>query len=77
MKNTGFSGDSISLKTYFKELKKIELISSEEQTELAIKAKDGDEKALNRLVECNLRFVFSVAKDFQYNSGLQLEDLII
>jgi len=75
MKNIAFNLDSISLKTYFKELKKIELLSSEEQTELAIKAKNGDNKALKELVKCNLRFVFSVAKDFRY-SDIPLEDLI-
>jgi RNA polymerase primary sigma factor len=66
---------SISLKAYFKDLRNIELLNGEEQTELAIKAKSGDKKALNKLIESNLRFVVSVAKEYQY-SKIPLEDLI-
>lgn len=65
----------LSLKAYFKDLKNIELFSGEEQTELAIKAKSGDVKALKQLVESNLRFVVTVAKEYQY-SNIPLEDLI-
>lgn len=67
--------DSISLKNYFKEVRKLELIGSKEQTELAIKAKQGDQIAMRKLVESNLRFVLKVAKEYSY-TGLLLEDLI-
>lgn len=67
--------DSISLKNYFKEVRKLELIDAKEQTELAIKAKDGDQIALRRLIESNLRFVLRVAREYSY-TGLPLEDLI-
>ena len=67
--------DSISLKAYFKDLRKIDLVDSDEQTELAIKAKAGDEKAMKKLVESNLRFVCSVAKEYSY-TRIPLEDLI-
>jgi len=66
---------SIALKAYFKDLKNVELLSGEEQTELAIKAKSGDKNALGKLVESNLRFVVTVAKEYQY-SNIPLEDLI-
>lgn len=69
------SGSSISIKNYFKDLRKIEQVSSSEQIELAKLAKAGDKKAMDKLVECNLRFVLTVAKDFQrYN--IDVEDLI-
>jgi RNA polymerase primary sigma factor len=69
------SGSSISLKNYFKDLRKIEQISGDDQIELAKLAKAGDSKAMTKLVECNLRFVLTVAKDFQrYN--IDVEDLI-
>lgn len=66
---------SLSLKAYFKDLKNIELLNGDEQTELAIKAKSGDKNALNKLVESNLRFVVTVAKEYTY-SNIPLEDLI-
>jgi len=66
---------SIALKAYFKDLKSVELLSGGEQTELAIKAKSGDKLALNKLVQSNLRFVVTVAKEYQY-SNIPLEDLI-
>jgi RNA polymerase primary sigma factor len=69
------SGNSISIKNYFKDLRKLEQISGAEQTELAIKAKAGDSKALDRLVKCNLRFVLTVAKEYQYGT-IDIEDLI-
>ena len=53
----GVSGNSISIRNYFKDLRKLNTISSDEQTELAIKAKAGDQKSMNKLVESNLRFV--------------------
>lgn len=68
------SGNSISIRNYFKDLRKLDTISSDEQTELAIKAKQGDQRAMNRLVESNLRFVLSIAKDYSW-SGIPLEEL--
>lgn len=67
--------NSISLKCYFKDLSKFSLIDGEKQTKLAIKAQGGDQKALNELIESNLRFVVTVAKEYLY-SGIPLEDLI-
>lgn len=77
IKNTEqtINGNSISIKNYFKDLRKIEQISSTEQTELAIKAKAGDKLALDKLVQCNLRFVLTIAKEYQYGS-IDIEDLI-
>jgi RNA polymerase primary sigma factor len=68
------SGNSISIRNYFKDLRKLDVISSDEQTELAIKAKQGDQRAMNKLVESNLRFVLSIAKDYSW-SGIPLEEL--
>ena len=68
------SGNSISIKNYFKDLRKLETISGNDQTLLAIKAKAGDQKAMNKLVESNLRFVLSIAKDYLW-SGMPLEEL--
>ena len=67
--------DSISLKNYFKEVRKLELLGPKEQTELAIKAKGGDQIAMRKLIESNLRFVLKVSKEYLY-TGLLLEDLI-
>lgn len=77
IKNTEqtISGNSISIKNYFKELRKIEQVSGAEQTELAIKAKKGDQASLDKLVKCNLRFVLTIAKEYQYGS-IDIEDLI-
>lgn len=60
---------------YLRDLGKLEMISPEEETELAIRIQAGDEEAFHRLVEANLRFVVSVAKQYQ-NRGLDLSDLI-
>lgn len=67
--------DSKSLEKYFQEISKIEMITAEEEVHLAIKIKEGDQVALNTLVNANLRFVVSVAKQYQ-NRGLRLSDLI-
>lgn len=77
IKNTEqtISGNSISIKNYFKDLRKIEQISGAEQTELAIKAKAGDRAAMDKLVKCNLRFVLTIAKEYQYGN-VDIEDLI-
>lgn len=67
--------ESKSLEKYLQDVSKEEMITAEEEVELAIKIQTGDERALNRLVRANLRFVISVAKQYQ-NTGLTLEDLI-
>lgn len=60
---------------YLRDLGKLEMVSPEEETELAVRIQAGDEDAFRRLVEANLRFVVSVAKQYQ-NRGLELTDLI-
>ena len=67
--------DTEAIKTYFNEVGKIKLLKNKEEVELAQRIKDGDKKALDVLVNANLRFVISVAKQYQ-NRGLLLEDLI-
>jgi RNA polymerase primary sigma factor len=67
--------ESQSLEKYLQEIGKVELISSEEEVKLATLIKQGDQKALDRLTKANLRFVVSVAKQYQ-NQGLSLPDLI-
>jgi RNA polymerase primary sigma factor len=64
-----------SLDMYLHEIGKVELISAEEEVELARRIKNGDEKALDKLIKANLRFVVSVSKQYQ-NQGLSLPDLI-
>jgi RNA polymerase primary sigma factor len=67
--------ESQSLEKYLQEIGKVELISPEEEVKLAIRIKQGDQKALDKLTKANLRFVVSVAKQYQ-NQGLSLPDLI-
>jgi RNA polymerase primary sigma factor len=67
--------DSQSLDKYLQEISRVELISTEEEVALSKKIKNGDEEALSKLVEANLRFVVSVAKQY-LNYGLTLPDLI-
>lgn len=67
--------ESQSLEKYLQEIGKVQLITPEEEVLLAIKIKQGDQKALERLTKANLRFVVSVAKQYQ-NQGLSLSDLI-
>lgn len=67
--------ESQSLEKYLQEIGKVELIAPEEEVALALKIKKGDQKALDRLTKANLRFVVSVAKQYQ-NQGLTLADLI-
>ncbi len=67
--------DSESIEKYLSEIGKTDVINSEREAELARKIKDGDLDALEELVNSNLRFVVSVAKQYQ-NQGLPLSDLI-
>jgi RNA polymerase primary sigma factor len=67
--------ESQSLEKYLQEIGKVELISPEEEVRLAGLIKQGDQLALDRLTKANLRFVVSVAKQYQ-NQGLSLPDLI-
>lgn len=64
-----------SLDKYLQEIGKVNLLTPEQEVELAIKIKQGDPEALERLTKANLRFVVSVAKQYQ-NQGLSLGDLI-
>jgi RNA polymerase primary sigma factor len=64
-----------SLDKYLHEIGKVELLTWEEEVELAVKIRKGDQKALEKLIKANLRFVVSVAKQYQ-NQGLSLPDLI-
>lgn len=64
-----------SLDKYLNEISKVEMITPQEEVELAKRIKEGDGLALERLVNANLRFVVSVAKQYQ-NQGLTLGDLI-
>jgi len=67
--------DTPSLDKYLQEIGKVELITAEEEVELARRIRGGDLDALNQLVKVNLRFVVSVSKQYQ-NQGLSLPDLI-
>ncbi len=67
--------ESESLEKYLQEIGKEEMISVEEEVELAQRIRKGDRQALERLTKANLRFVVSVAKQYQ-NQGLSLADLI-
>ena len=67
--------ESASLDKYLQEIGREELITAEEEVVLAKKIKDGDQDALEKLTRANLRFVVSVAKQYQ-NQGLSLPDLI-
>ncbi len=66
---------TISLDRYLHEIGRVDLITAEEEVELARRIKDGDSRALEKLTKANLRFVVSVAKQYQ-NQGLSLPDLI-
>ena len=67
--------ESVALERYLQEISKEELLTVDEEVELAQKIHNGDKKALERLTRANLRFVVSVAKQYQ-NQGLSLSDLI-
>jgi RNA polymerase primary sigma factor len=64
-----------SLDKYLSEIAKVELITAEQEVELAKRIRDGDQVALEKLAKANLRFVVSVAKQYQ-NNGMSLGDLI-
>jgi RNA polymerase primary sigma factor len=67
------SEESISM--YLKDVRKLDMINSVEEIELAKRIREGDSKAAEKLIKSNLRFVISVAKEYQ-NQGLPLADLI-
>ncbi len=67
--------ESQSLDKYLTEIAKVDLITAEEEVRLAVRIKEGDQIALEKLAKANLRFVVSVAKQYQ-NNGLTLGDLI-
>jgi RNA polymerase primary sigma factor len=69
------SRDSPAFDKYLQEIGRKDLISPEEEIELARRIKNGDKQALDKLVTSNLRFVVSVAKQYQ-NQGLNLQDLV-
>lgn len=67
--------ESQSLEKYLQEIGKVDLLTPEEEVDLAKRIKEGDQEALEKLTKANLRFVVSVAKQYQ-NQGLSLSDLI-
>ena len=69
------TNDENVLSMYLKDINKVSLLSREEETDLALKAKVGDKAAKDKIVNANLRFVVNVAKKYQ-NHGLDLPDLI-
>ncbi|MFP4522498.1 MAG: RNA polymerase sigma factor RpoD/SigA [Fibrobacterota bacterium] len=70
-----FISEDNSLSLYLKEISKSKTLTAKEEGELAVLIKKGDRKALDKLVNTNLRFVVSVARNYQ-NQGLPLSDLI-
>ncbi len=67
--------ESVALDKYLNDISKIEMLTADEEAELARRIREGDTEALERMTEANLRFVVSVAKQYQ-NQGLSLSDLI-
>jgi RNA polymerase primary sigma factor len=67
--------ESLALDKYLNDIGKIDMLNAEEEADLARRIRTGDQDALERLTEANLRFVVSVAKQYQ-NQGLSLSDLI-
>jgi len=67
--------DTASLDKYLQEIGRVDLITADQEVELARRIKEGDQEAMEKLVKANLRFVVSVAKQYQ-NQGLTLPDLI-
>lgn len=64
-----------SVRMYLKDISKYPLLTPEQERGLAVKAINGDKQAKDKLIESNLRFVVSIAKQYQ-GKGLELEDLI-
>ena len=75
MERTSFFSEEKSVGTYLKEIARVPLLTREEEKALGKKTQQGDQKALDHLVEANLRFVVSVAKGYR-NRGLSFLDLI-
>ena len=75
MKGSGTSRSSQSLDKYLQEIGEVPLLTPDEEIDLARRIKEGDQRALEKLAQANLRFVVSVAKQYQ-NQGLSLGDLI-
>lgn len=73
--NTITNRDSATLEKYFNEVSKLDLLTAEQEVELAARIKQGDPIALEKLVKANLRFVVSVAKQY-HHSKVPLNDLI-
>jgi RNA polymerase primary sigma factor len=69
------SRDSFSIEKYLSEISKLPLLNEDEEVDLAKKVREGDSDAMEKLVKANLRFVVSVAKQYQ-NQGISLNDLI-
>ena len=69
------SRDSQSIEKYLSEISKLPLLTEEQEVILAKKVREGDEQAMEQLIKANLRFVVSVAKQYQ-NQGISLNDLI-
>ena len=67
--------ETASLDKYLHEIAKVPLLTADEEAELARRIKNGDDEALDKLTKANLRFVVSVAKQYQ-NQGVTLSDLI-
>lgn len=74
-KNFVNTSDDTTISNYFKDVRKSELITPEEEVALAIRIQDGDNSAIDKLVKANLKFVISIAKEYQ-GQGLSLSDLI-
>lgn len=74
-KQVSFTNRDELLNSYFKDLRKTTPLTHEEEINLSVRIKNGDQEALNKLVVSNLRFVVTVAKQYQHQ-GLDLTDLI-
>jgi len=68
--------ESQSIEKYLQEIGKEDLLTADQEVDLAQRIRQGDQEALERLTKANLRFVVSVAKQYQ-NQGLSLNDLLM